>query len=458
MRRLIVSTFFIFLVLNTGYADPLFDEYDDNCPQLSGRTQWQQLMEFWRENMNKEPWLSDEELIEQADTQFLQNIAWPDKPDVTNVKFRLAHRMTISNNVNIVKIIINEINNGAMTKGGSAFKIDVISPISKASCPYRDYFNGTYLACCTLSNQYSTVTVNHQYFNFTAYEMFLGAGDFITTDPRRVNTLIWEKVISLPQAVDFLHDEKDKCKNSSVYTHDGTWMFVNNAYWKWVSEGCSFQFTPVEKLRECFKNNYNNRFIAIGETHVRDVFFYLSNTLDESFKHMEKIHNDLRWNQFFFRWETSFFVLEKHLTYILMDLATGKQAPPLIIISIGEWPIVSRPIGDYLLSMDGIISILKTIQRYGSKVIWQEMIAVKHKDAMNRPSNYLIGAMNYYICSRLAKADIPCVPYWKYTMPWADDLLCPGNTHTMCYEKGYLEVLPPGHMASQYLLQVACGY
>ena len=443
--------------LQLGSTDPLFSEHDDNCPEMSGKTQWQQLMEFWRSHMAKEVWRSDVELIEQAVTLNLYNIAWVTKPDPSKVEFVITHQLIdLEEEEKLVKIIITENNDHKLTQGGSTFRTDVTSRVSKANCPFRDYFNGTYLICCSIVNQYSTIKISHQHFNFTAYELFLGAADYVTTDPRRINKVIWEKVIGLPGEIDTIDNSKHECSVTTTFKRDGHWMYVQDKYWRWVVNGCSFAFTPLDKIRQCFTEKFGDHFMAIGESHVRDVFFYMARTLDDTFSHMERLNYDLRWQLFWFRWETNFFVLEKHLKMMFMDTGSGRNAPPLIIINVGEWPIISRPIGDYLLSMTNIINILTSLKRYGTTVIWQEMIAVKNIAATNRPSNDLISALNYFICTRLEAEGIPCVPYWKFSMPCAEELLCPGKTSAMCFSEGYLNVIPPGHLAAQYIFRYLC--
>ena len=454
MRHVILLCLVALLHLSLG--DPLFDEYDDNCPEMSGRTQWQQLMEFWRTHMTKEGWRSDVELIEQAVTLNLYNIAWATKPDPSNVQIAVTHQLIDRPKSKTVKITLVERNNNKLTSGGSTFKTDVTSKVSKASCPFRDYFNGTYLICCSLAHQYSTIKISHQHFNFTAYELFLGSLDHVTTDPRKINKVVWEKIIGLPGELNTIDESQTKCKSTATYKKDGHWIYMNDKYWKWVVDGCSFGFAPSPKIRECFEEKFNNHFMAIGESHVRDVFTYMSRIIDEKFTHMERLNFDLRFKLFWFRWETNFFVLEKHLRMMFMATTDGQDPPPVIIISVGEWPIVSRPIGDYLLSMTDIIKLLYALQQRGTTIIWQEMIAVKNIAATNKPSNDLIAALNYFICSRLEDLGIPCIPYWKYTMPWTEELLCPGKTRTMCYDQGFLDVLPPGHLAAQFIFRTLC--
>ena len=56
---------------------------------------------------------------------------------------------------------------------GSSFRVNAGSRVFKQVCPTKDYFNGTYLSCCTIDkyhlNSCYTITISVQFVNFDAF-------------------------------------------------------------------------------------------------------------------------------------------------------------------------------------------------------------------------------------------------------------------------------------------------
>ena len=83
----------------------------------------------------------------------------------------------------VLKLLIQETQSGVPTWGGSSFRTELSGDNSRVMCPYRDYFNGTYLICCDVVEQVSVVKLIHEHFNFSAYEAYFELGK---NDTRKV--------------------------------------------------------------------------------------------------------------------------------------------------------------------------------------------------------------------------------------------------------------------------------
>ena len=97
----------------------------------------------------------------------------------------LQYISTLSNTYTIARYLIQETYaDGSATQGGSSFRIQAVGSgqytqhthtgrlsnySTNVMCPYRDYFNGTYLFCCTIHTRTTHVTVNMTHTEFGAY-------------------------------------------------------------------------------------------------------------------------------------------------------------------------------------------------------------------------------------------------------------------------------------------------
>ena len=70
----------------------------------------------------------------------------------------------------IVQIHIQETQSGVPTWGGSSFRTELFGNNSRVMCPYRDFFNGTYLICCDVVEPNSLVKLIHEHYNFSAFD------------------------------------------------------------------------------------------------------------------------------------------------------------------------------------------------------------------------------------------------------------------------------------------------
>ena len=212
--------------------------------------------------------------------------------------------------------------------------------------------------------------------------------------------------------------------------------------------------------RSCINSRYRGSLLAVGESHVRNLFYYVMSKVDDTLtiKNMSKAHHDLDWNPYHFKWITSTYVFENYLREYI-EHAQRNEVPKLLLLDLGIWPIISRPLVDYVLAMRDISYVLKIITEMGTTVIWQPMPSVPKNPFKIRAdiSNHLIGALNYYVCSKIrAVAGVECSPNWRLSLAWSNEMLCPGNSHTMCFIKTF-DVTPPGRVTSEYSIKSACS-
>ena len=173
---------------------------------------------------------------------------------------------------------------------------------------------------------------------------------------------------------------------------------------------------------------------------------------------MVKVHRDLQWNKHIFKWIPSTFVFQRFL-FDYLEKAKTQEVAKVLVLDLGIWPIISRPLVDYILAIQDISYVLKQVARSGASVVFQPMGALPQNPFQIRAdiSNHLVGALNYYVCEKLEKvASITCSPNWKLSLSWSNDLVCPGNSHTMCFNDEFL-VTPPGRVTSDMTLKHVCS-
>ena len=174
-------------------------------------------------------------------------------------------------------------------------------------------------------------------------------------------------------------------------------------------------------------------------------------------QNMSKTHHDLDWSPYHFKWITSTYVFENYL-HEYIEHSRFNEVPKLLLLDQGIWPIISRPLTDYVLAMRDLSYLLKIITEMGTTVIWQPIPSLPKNPFAIRAdiSNALVGALNYYVCSKFrAVAGVECSPNWRLSLAFSNELICPGNSHTMCFLETF-NVTPPGRVVSEYTIKHAC--
>ena len=165
------SMLWVLLILSIGASAQDADE----CPEYNGHEEFKQFIRFneYRADVVGQE-IPAEDVLTLVANDNLDNVRWvaPNKPFEHDIEPGLYK---VGNNYRI-KVVIQETVQNEFTSGGSSFRTEVNGENSKVLCPYRDYFNGTYLICCDVVEQHTVVTLMHEHFNFSAYEAYYEAG------------------------------------------------------------------------------------------------------------------------------------------------------------------------------------------------------------------------------------------------------------------------------------------
>ena len=514
----------------------------NDCPRMSGQEELRQLAMFWMRYIGLETRgrYTMEHLATIVSGLYVDNPALFSKP--VPLKYQFQRDVVHNNDEIVMRIIVKETTaDGWPTTGGSSFRAQTKGASSRAMCPYRDYFNGTYLICCNVVEDMAEVSIIHEYGNFSAFEAY---AETDKQESKRNETEIWREVLTLPKHYSLTnyapiinngtasYGTATDCEKVNYGNSNGHWILIDDM-WKWVVEGCKFQYMRTVDTQECFSNRYQKRIFVFGDYHVRNFYYYLMRELDPDLKDHDKAHHDIQMGDYQYKWCTSTYVLEDYLEDFVLNLQedgsyngtdggrrenfhfniirheemndlpdvreiytiddleeltlqesnlmaqlkksekkitadyfgeeTIRQKGPLalLIIDLGAWPIISRPIADFVLAIDNIAALVKRIVNENVMVIYQDIPASPFVPYINKanPSNQLYGALNFLACSKLMAVGAHCAPQWRYTLPWIDELLCASNAQTMCYDplQDKFEVIPAGHVTSQYILRTACG-
>ena len=143
------------------------------------------------------------------------------------------------------------------------------------------------------------------------------------------------------------------------------------------------------------------------------------------------------------------------------------SSPGAIILDLDVNNLIIFSEDQYLLMVHKLASYIYHIKKKGIETIWVDMAAVPplnltkidksgpHRHASNSGTN----ALNFFTYETLTRAGATYIPQWRLTDGWRNDLVCPGETHSMCFNKTPSEsprITPPGHATAQLIMQNLC--
>lgn len=167
-----MGIYYIYILLSVL----IVEVQSEDCPQLDGEEEFKQFLRFneYRIDAVGEH-LSPEEIASRVAIDSLENPRWLQlTPDLNH---RIEKELVTSDSGRYrLRIILEEMGNGQITWGGSSFRTELQGLNSKVMCPYRDFFNGTYLICCEVVENISQLRLTHEHFNFSAYEAYYEPG------------------------------------------------------------------------------------------------------------------------------------------------------------------------------------------------------------------------------------------------------------------------------------------
>ena len=165
---------------------------------------------------------------------------------------------------------------------------------------------------------------------------------------------------------------------------------------------------------------FNNRVTTMGDSHARNLFFYVMTYIDPTYEKIEKTHHDVVWNKHYFYWTTTSLTLINTLREYTVMLEKEASDPGhdtskryVLLMDMGVWQVISRPVFDYVISVDLILPMLQRLrQEFKVTIVWQNMPSGPLPEFRGVPSvglpgknrsNYGVTALNYIICQLVAK-------------------------------------------------------
>ena len=285
-------------------------DFDDSCPSSVERGEWVQYYTWFSKQVGMTP---DDDI--RRVTRKYNNISLAKQKIVTrrgvytNYSHTVVHHVIAIDDVTeIVKIIIKESIADQHSDGGSSFRINAGSRMFKQVCPTKDYFNGTYLSCCTIDkshlNSSYTITISVQFVKFDAF----------STKSSSNNKKIWSrKFIMKETSAVSTAPQYQNCEHVEYLdTEDGYWISDSSKrskYQKYIIEDisvpgshCAFHVMDLEKLTSCFEKKFNHTMTMIGDSHIRYAFFHLIN-LSTGKNIARHVHHDIKVTTHYFKWK-----------------------------------------------------------------------------------------------------------------------------------------------------------
>ena len=135
------------------------------CPKLDGKSEFQQLrtmikMAIHKHNLMNTTFL---QMIRMFNSTVRNPYARLTAEDMAPQQYNYAIDMHLTKlplqKMYMAIIHVKEKRKNKLTEGGSAFRTSVVGPSTVSRCPYKDFFNGSYLICCEIREKMSEI--NH---------------------------------------------------------------------------------------------------------------------------------------------------------------------------------------------------------------------------------------------------------------------------------------------------------
>ena len=177
-----------------------------------------------------------------------------------------------------VFIQIDEYLNKRSTKGGSSFIITA-DHIGTEQCPYRDLFNGTYLAWCPpmTVRERRTIVVTLEYVNFAAFDSARPASFGLVQFYRdlRLDTGNWNPKFKVDAPVPLRSPSVAEALKTYARKEDVVLWFKDSDSWKVkLANGEHFWSLSTKGMCDCIKKI--RRLIMMGSSHMRYKYAYIA--------------------------------------------------------------------------------------------------------------------------------------------------------------------------------------
>jgi len=447
---------------NTSTAQNYDDQMSElcDCAKPDGESQYKQLRTFFIRSLG--PTYADLDIVQLARLYPLNKTSTMKKghPPMNDslYTYNISHKVIrLSDRPQAVVIItVVEFRSANLTQGGSGFQTFVQSSSTTEECPYKDFFNGTYVICCYIRENNSSINIELQHADFS---MFKG---YRPISKRH----IWNRLLTNITYLSPIYAADDTCreKRFSGNASNGYWVKLQQK-WNWVIDACVMPFFSYQQLYECTQHKYEGNVQLIGDSHIRYLFYYLVQMSDKQ-PHLIKRQNktiNMEDGNFTLAWADTIDTHRKALQ-AYVSRATGSSR--LLILDNGPWEMMQRGYVNHIRRFDTIVTMLRNILEKlpNTSIVWQESPTlpefVYNKDIGSGnfvQNNYMIMSMNYNACSQLKNIGVHCIPSFHMAYPWYTQLpeRC-GGTHILCRKNDYQVENFIGFSAVHYMLHTVC--
>ena len=266
---------------------------DDSCPTLKGDGEWRQYIRW----LSTRVFNAREEVRNFRDLQNKTRI-YLSKPKSGRRLSDFEHKIYSNlsqegDDTILLNIRIVELWTGKLTNGGSNFRIQLNSNYTRMNCAVKDFFNGTYISCCSINpkvitNENYTLKVILQFVNFEAYEFGKGRNVLLLSEQFNGTYGITSQIPLIPT-----------CNSTDMRRHD----LLFNGYWihnsgtseyQYVSSyiNCKIPKMSSLQLHSCMKERFNKKFTVLGDSHVRHMYYFWVKELGGPYVSSKPQHHD----------------------------------------------------------------------------------------------------------------------------------------------------------------------
>ena len=344
---------------NASLRDPILEnlsprktDSDARCPDLDGRNEWLQYLR----------WVA--QLPEVTNLTTLSDILYVTIPfqsatssnNVQDYNYDVKYTMEMLNSkLLFFKVLILQSHDDTSANvAGSNYRVEVTTDDTRQVCGVKDMNNGKYLSCCQIS-LWSNPSTTYQISVFVHFVNFRAFKKSVSN-----NTLIWSRELSFADDVMVLNQRHNikHDNNISLDTNNnvcditkpdwvqGFWNTTTNPDAKYIvsDRHCTLPHITNSEFKECIQSKYNGSFTAIGDSHMRALYYYLVNVTTGVYRFIPTLRIDMDVNNMDFKWITTCETLEEKLqAYLLLIVDANNQNPlqqHLLIFDILAWDLM----------------------------------------------------------------------------------------------------------------------
>ena len=473
--------------MSTDHASRRFCD----CPAVDGETELDQLRRYWALSGGLTSFEEDETSMEDLATIAyklnlygdIQNISAVDQLEEYDYHVSEPHKSFNKQGYEVMKVLIHERWQDEYTRGGATLKIIMRGIHARNACGYRDFFNGTYLACCILRENVNTVDIYVMNVNFLAYQLYYSMNHLISSFSVECNrpSIATNGEIHNPDVFQKFHDDimsmqgkkeeddeerqiVEQCSND-----DGYWqMYIGRQSWRYVREGQYTTHLTTKDVNKCFHEKFSDNVLFVGDSHMRTAYLYVLHEI-RRYREVGDLYND-NTEDFVMRAENQTYIrstyedtLKDRLQTILLNVTDHPEDFPentLLVLNSGCWDLAFDSAVDYILGFQDIIELIDELQYTGRfTIVWLEIPPWPHtlEHHFGRHLNsYIIGAINAWVVDQLRYIGIYTVSMWQYTLAFEDAWTEICTVHYLCPVDVMESAGDQGKEVVQDILRYAC--